>query len=256
MPRVWPAAILGAPVPLCKPRLARCPALLHPPALHPPLFRRPSPPPSFRPHRSRPGLAAPLCPLRPRMALLFLSPPPLALLHPRLPRMGPPPGRVPPMVATASRVDRARAVQAGVEQVLASAARGFAPGAAQAIQEAMADLFALPARALTDTSASRGRIRRVVASLWDFLDGELVAYTSAPSLRGGSTPDLSSAASSPHKTAARVHHHLALGGISRAARALEALPLAPPTAATLALQPCISTRLLPTSPPPLPLPRS
>jgi hypothetical protein len=129
-----------------------------------------------------------------------------------------------------------------VDQVLASAARGSAPGAAQAVQNAVADLLALPARALTDTGASQGRTCRVVARLRDFLDGDLGSDAPAPSPRGGPASGPSPAAPSPHKTAARVHHHLTLGSISRAARVLEALPLAPPTADTLAslaaLHPC------------------
>jgi hypothetical protein len=65
----------------------------------------------------------------------------------------------------------------GLDQVLASAARGSAPGAAQAVQNAVADLLALPACALADTGASQGRTGRVVARLREFLDGDLGSDT-------------------------------------------------------------------------------
>jgi hypothetical protein len=138
----------------------------------------------------------------------------------------------------------------GVDQVLTSAARGFAPGAAQAVQNDVTDLLALPARALTDQGASRGRTRRVVARLREFLDGDLGSDAPALSPRDGPVSGPSSAAPSPQKTAAWVHHHLALGSISRAARVLMALPLAPPTAATLASRAALHPREAPPHVPP------
>jgi hypothetical protein len=110
----------------------------------------------------------------------------------------PPPGSVPPTVPIASLVDWARAVQMAAKKKSAAAARGAALGAAQALQGAVADLLALPAHALSDTGASRGRTRWVVAHLKDFLAGDVGTAPGDPS-------DFSHTAPAPHHTAPPPH---------------------------------------------------
>jgi uncharacterized protein YjiS (DUF1127 family) len=126
------------------------------------------------------------------------------------------------------------------------------------LKDAVADLLALPARALTDIGASRGRTRQVVARLRDFLAGDLSAGASAPLSRGGFAPGQSPAAPPPHKTAATESTTTwpsgAFPGRPESWRHSRWRPRLPQPWPASRL--CIPARLPPTSPRPLPLPLS
>lgn len=114
-------------------------------------------------------------------------------------------------------------------------------GPEQGIREALNELLQLPSRALTDLGASRGRARRVNTRLNHIDAGE---QPGEPNANQQPRPRRPQPAKS--KAAARAHHHLTLGSISRAAKSLEALPIADPTEETLEML----RKLHPSAPPP------
>jgi hypothetical protein len=99
----------------------------------------------------------------------------------------------------------------------------------QGISSAFADLLAMPSQVLADAGQSRGRARRVCARLARVNTGEALVeqagMTAAARTRGGPAP---------RRLAAKIHRHLQLSSITRAARAVDASPIAEPTAQVIA----------------------
>jgi len=125
-------------------------------------------------------------------------------------------------VPQAARTDWAQSVALKLESVLDAVRRGSNEG----ITTAFAHLLALPGQVLADTGAARGRARRVRARLARANEG------GALGMRYGSAASNSNTSSgpAPHRLAAKVHRYLQHGSITRAARLVDAPPIAQPTA--------------------------
>ena len=112
------------------------------------------------------------------------------------------------------------------------------------IHAASIGLLQLPSQALTDTGASRGRASRTRGRLERIDRGEAVDGAARPDV---GAPDRAQRPNHElHKRAARAHRQLTLGSVTRAAKCVEALPIAEPTAATVELL----RALHPAAPPP------
>lgn len=127
-----------------------------------------------------------------------------------------------------------RTVTRSLEELIAAIGRGTEQGIADSFRQ----LLGLPSQALVDTGASKGRSRRTRARLQRIESGMDVYASRQPRNRAANDPK--------YKLASRMHRLLTLGSVTRAAKCLEALPLAQPTAHTMAaLQ-----ALHPSAPPP------
>ena len=136
-----------------------------------------------------------------------------------------------------SREEWARTSKRLLEELLAAIDRG----AEQGIQEALTTLLRLPSETLTDPGSSRGRARRTRGRLRRFDERGHLDTPNISTQRCRTGPEQAA-----RKRAARVHHLLTLGSVTRAAKSLEAVPIADPTEDTIAKL----RELHPSAPPP------
>jgi hypothetical protein len=141
-----------------------------------------------------------------------------------------------------AREEWTRAVETAVLNVLTA----IAAGEDQGILDAFDRLLRLPSEVLPDSRASRGFTRRLCARLSHHAAGEPI---DVPDAGDGTRHGLMRARDTLHKQAARAHRQLTLGNVSRAAKCIQAAPLAETTEATMA-----ALRALHPSAPPPPLP--
>ena len=149
--------------------------------------------------------------------------------QPHVPTLVPPPtfhqARPCRTVPFAARDQWSRSVRRALEGILAAKERGLE----SEICEAFSALLRLPVQSLTDTQASRGRARRTRVRLQrldadEDPNGSVEAPDAQPHTRR---------VDDKYRLAARAHKHLTLGSISRAAKCLEALPIADPNNETM-----------------------
>ena len=134
-----------------------------------------------------------------------------------------------------------------VTRALEDVSAAIDQGCEQGILASFRALLRLPALALTDTGASRGRARRVCTRLQHIDCGEDI---DEPLMHeAGDQQPQRRARHAKLQQVARAHRQLTFGSITRAAKCLEAAPMAQPTPATISLL----QALHPSAPPP-PLP--
>jgi hypothetical protein len=174
--------------------------------------QQPPPPPAAPPQAGPPGLGgAPQAPGAAGPLPAAATPAPMHTSSTALPLRRVPAG---------ARVQFARAVVHAIEAVKAALQRGHEP----AICCAVLVLLQLPTTCLVDTGASRGRTRRIRARARDFANGTAQAAAEA-----GPQPNRPQRPEAARK-ASRMHSHMQMGAVSRAAKVMEGEPLAEPTA--------------------------